>query len=30
MDELAEAIRGRLIEAARSDSTRAAALAEGL
>src|SRR3954451_18197876 len=30
MDELAEAIRDRLIEAARSDSIRAAALAEGL
>src|SRR5690349_23611790 len=30
LDELAEAIRGRLIEAARADSTRAAALAEGL
>src|SRR4051794_41775392 len=30
MDELAEAIRDRLIEAARSDSIRAAALADGL
>jgi pilus assembly protein CpaF len=30
LDELAEALRGRLIEAARSDSTRAAALADGL
>src|SRR5919197_5837131 len=29
-DELAEAIRGRLIDAARTDSARAAALAEGL
>src|SRR4051794_26974705 len=30
LDELAEAIRGRLIDAARADSTRAAALADGL
>src|SRR6185437_14714072 len=30
LDELAEAIRARLIDAARADSTRAAALAEGL
>src|SRR5919197_325104 len=29
-DELAEAIRGRLIDAARADSSRAAALADGL
>src|ERR671936_329046 len=30
LDELAEALRGRLIEAARSDSSRAAALTDGL
>src|SRR5690349_18619308 len=30
LDELAEAIRARLIDAARADSTRAAALADGL